>query len=314
MSESDQGNKGGAGKSSGTEGKGRSPAGAKPQRRETAVQLSGMDGFQARLYGFFDWLALNRAYLLMVLGPVALIAFAGLGWQWFSDYRTNDRRHDLGLIDDTFAKEAEASGKQREALQKQIDALQAEIDLAGAAATKKPAAAKDAPAPVAQDPAKLVRKAQLEKERDDRKPDHTGSRDKFAAFFKSHSGTSEGWMAGMRAAGIYLEDRKVSDARPFVETIAKESLRHPWFQVQSRLILIGMHEDAGEFDAALKEVDVLIGLAPEDMKPKVMLAKGRIQLLKDARTDARNTLDDLIAKHGTTPEAQQARSFLALMN
>ena len=99
-----------------------------------------------------------------------------------------------------------------------------------------------------------------------------------------------------------------------MEVVAKESVKVPVFQIQSRMILIGINEDAGNYDAALKDAEYLISMADDELKPKVLLAKGRIQMLKDAKAEAKATLDDLIAKHANSPEAQKARSMLALIN
>jgi predicted negative regulator of RcsB-dependent stress response len=262
----------------------------------------GIDGFQARLIGLFDWLVTNSKYVWMVLIPVLAILVVGLGFQAVMDSQSNKRRAALGAIEEIYANEAIESGKKREEIQKKIDEIEA--------ASNPGTASK----PQSIDVQKLIQKSQLEKDRDAIRPDHSGSRDKFAAFFKEHGDTPEGWLAGIRAANIWLADRKTSEAKPIVEQVAKESLSMPWFQFQSRMLLVSLYEDAGEFDAALKELEIVDRLAVEDLKPKVKLAKGRIQLLKDSKDEARATLDEIISQHGSTPEAQKARSWLALIN
>jgi len=46
----------------------------------------------------------------------------------------------------------------------------------------------------------------------------------------------------------------------------------------------------------------------------VLLARGRIQMLKNARDEAKQTFSMLIENHGASPEAQKARSMQALLN
>jgi len=262
----------------------------------------GIDGFQARLIGLFDWLVTNSKYVWMVLVPVLVILVLGLGFQAWMESQSSKRRAALGAIEEAYANEAIESGKKREEIQKKIDEIEA---------GSNPGTASK---PQSVDVQKLIQKSQLEKERDAIRPDHSGSREKFAAFFKEHGNTPEGWLAGVRAANIWLSDRKTAEARPILEHVAKESLSMPWFQFQSRMLLVSLYEDAGEFDAALKELEIVERLAVDDLKPKVKLAKGRIQLLKDSKDEARATLDEIISQHGSTPEAQKARSWLALIN
>ena len=263
----------------------------------------GIDGLQTKLMGLFDWLLTNSKAVALVVLPVLVIALAGVGFKAWMDSQSAKLRAALGAIEELYANEAIESGKKREEIQKKID----EIEAASNPGTPdKPNASLDVQ--------KLIQKAQLEKDRDAIRPDHAGSREKFAAFFKEHGNTPEGWLAGVRAANIWLSERKTTEAKPILEQVAKESLKMPWFQFQSRMLLVSIYEDAGEFDAALKELDILAPLAVEDLKPKVKLARGRVQLLKDSKDEARATLDEIISQHASSPEAQKARSWLALIN
>lgn len=78
-------------------------------------------------------------------------------------------------------------------------------------------------------------------------------------------------------------------------------------------MLIGILEDTGEFDAALKECDILLGLATDDAKPAVLLTKGRLQYFKKSFPEARTALNEIIEKHASSPEATKARSLMTAM-
>ena len=73
-------------------------------------------------------------------------------------------------------------------------------------------------------------------------------------------------------------------------------------------------EEQEKYDKALQEIDQLAKIADEDLEPRILLVRGRILILKDARAEAKKTLSQLIEKHGATPEAQKARSMQTLLN
>jgi|GEM_PF-906347 len=278
-------------------------------------KIKGPDAFQLRLISLFDWGMKNRKMVGLMLLPLVGVVVVGFAWQWYSGYRTDKRLDSLAAVEDVYMQELFDSGKKREEIQKKIDALPLTPPVPAAADPKAPKSADEkTAAKPAENPQIIAQRKLLEVERDGIKPDHSKSLEQFKKYFEGHKGTAEGWLAGMRAVTILIEQQKESEARPIVEAVAKESITAPIFQIQSRMILIGLNEDAGNFDAALKDAEVLIGLADDELKPKVLLAKGRIQLLKEAKADAKATLDDLIVKHANTPEAQKARSMLALIN
>ena len=270
-------------------------------------KLKAPDFFQVRLMSMFDWVLKNLKLFALMLLPLAFVLLAGFAWQWYSGYQSDKRLDSLAAVEDVFSQELLDSGKRREEIQKKIDALGAANPAAPDDKTKKDVALAETAQIAAQ-------RKELEVLRDLIKPDHSNSLEVFKKYFEQHSGKSEGWMAGMRAVSILLGMKKEVDARPIVETVAKESIAVPFYQIQSRMILVGLNEDAGNFDEALKDVETLIGLADEELQPKMLFAKGRIQLLKDAKTDAKTTLDELVSKHANSPEAQKARSMLALIN
>lgn len=272
--------------------------------------LKGPDQFQEKAIVIFDWILKQKRQLGALVAGVIIVMAVGLGWQAMSTHLASKRLDALGALEAQYDKESEAAQKQREAIQKQIEAL-AEVPAAKDAAGKE---IKKPEAKPAEDPAVAAKKKALEKQRDDLKPDHTVSLEKYRAFATEHAGKTEGWFAGIRAAGILMEQKKEAEARPLVEKVAQESLNDKFYQVQSRLFLVGLKEDAGEYDAALKDLDVLSGLVDDEFKPKVLLAKGRIQYFKDAKPEAKTTLSELVEKHSSSPEAQKARGILGLIN
>ena len=77
---------------------------------------------------------------------------------------------------------------------------------------------------------------------------------------------------------------------------------------------MGVLEDLKDYKEAAKVADKLLAIAPKDLKPKVLLAKARILVEQKNQKDAIVALDNLIKDHGNSPEADQARTFKALIN
>jgi predicted negative regulator of RcsB-dependent stress response len=118
----------------------------------------------------------------------------------------------------------------------------------------------------------------------------------------------------MTAAKLYIDSEKYQEAKPLLEEVLAKSKAAPFYQVQARFALVGVAEELGDFDRALEETLALEKLVDKEMLPKVLLTRGRLQMLKNAKDDAKATFAQLIEAHGTTPEAQKARSIQGLLN
>jgi predicted negative regulator of RcsB-dependent stress response len=281
-------------------------------QKEQAKALKGPDAFQVRIMNALDWLVKNTRLVLMVLAPLALVAVGIFGWQYVSKLQKNSRLEDLGKVQVVFDEELKKANDARMAISKQVEDLDKKI--AAAAPKADPAKPDEAAAAVPEDPKLKAEKEALEKKIEAIKPDHSASVVKFKEFYDSHAKTPEGWMAGMTAARLYADQEKLAEARPILESILEHSKDNPFYQTQARLSLIGILEELSEYDRALAEIEALDKLVDKEMKPRVLLAKGRILMLKNDKEQAKATFSALIDAHGTSPEAQKARSIQALLN
>lgn len=275
--------------------------------KEQKKAMKQPDEFQKKGILFLDWLFRNTDKVFYIAIPVILVFAASSGYKYYQEERRNDRLEELGKVQVIFEAEQRAAFNQRQEISKQIDELEKKINPpapTGGEAVK----------PAAPDPKLLADKAALEKKMDDIQADHQQSTGKFLEFFKKYENTPEGWMAGMTAARLMAEQKKVADARPVLETVIAKSKDNRFYQTQSRLSLIGILEELGDYDAALTHVDALEKSVDADLKPKILLAKGRLQMLKNSKDDAKATFNSLIESHGSSPEAQKARSIQSLLN
>ncbi len=288
--------------------------------KEQKKALKQPDQFQAKGMAFLDWLMKNTNKVIMVAVPVVLVFVASAGYKYVQEQRRDKRLEELGKVQVVYEDEQRVALKQRQDIAKQVEEIDKKINPAAAAAPVDPtkttaATTPPAPAvPAAPDPKLVLEKVTLEKKMEDIKADHSKSIGLFAEFFKKYEGTPEGWMAGMTNARLLAEQEKVSEAKPVLEEVIKHSKDSNFYQTQSRLALVGILEELGDFDGALAQVDALDKTVEADLKPKILLAKGRLQMLKNSNADAKATFNTLIETHGTSPEAQKARSIQSLLN
>jgi tetratricopeptide (TPR) repeat protein len=262
--------------------------------------LKGRDSFQGQILNAINFISVNKKRILMMMAPILVVTSAVYATFLWTEKKADSRRAALAQILSTFADEENSVAKQREELQRQIESLR----------NKNPEKKGQKSSPSAEDLASITK---LEKQIADLKPDHTNSISEFRKFYDSHAKTVEGWMAGLKWASHQLQNTQASDTRKVVEDIAKASSSNKFYQMNSRFILIGMMEDAGEFDAALKECEILLKLASDEAMPSVLLTKGRLQFFKKSYEDSKTSLKEILDKHSSSPEASKARGLMAIM-
>ena len=271
--------------------------------KEHLKALKGPDQFQATGIKAVKWLTANPRLLAMLIAPVAVVAIAFFGFQTLATQRKSTRLEDLGKISAVYDSEARVASDQRQVISKKIQDIEAKLAPKG-----------DAQTPVAATPAQLDEKAALEKQAQAIKADHTASAQQFLNYYKTHDDNAEGWVAGMTAARVFIAQGKPTEAQPILEGVLAKSKSVRFYQVQSRITLVGLLEQSGEYDKALTQVDDLEKAVEADLKPMVLLTRGRLQLLKNDKATAKTTLSNLIDSYGSSAEAQKARTMLALLN
>ncbi len=273
--------------------------------KEHVKELKGPDQFQVQVMTWMDWATKNVKLLGFVVAPLAIIAIGWFSYQYASNKARDSRLVELGKAEIVYEGEQRKANDARQVILKKAEALTPPAP-AKAAGDKSP--------PPAADPKIAAEKAELSKQAEAIKADHKDSTGEFLAFYKKYENTPEGWMSGMTAARLLLEQDKLTEARPILENVLAKSKDSTFYQTQARLALIGVLEEQGEYDRGLTELDALDKVIDKELKPKVLLARGRLQMLKNAKADAKATFNTLIENHGQSPEAQKARSIEALLN
>ena len=268
--------------------------------KQLEKSLKRPDSFQDHILNAIQFITNNRRMVVMMISPIIVIAAIGYSIFSYRNHKAASRRAELATLFAMQTTEQNSVGKQRETIQKDIDTLRSTKQGADGKKTELSGEA-------------LAKVALLEKQMSDLKPDTSASTAAFKKFYDSNTTTTEGWTAGLIWASRQLQDNKTADARPVIEAIVKNSTSNILFQRTSRFMLVGIMEDAGEFDAAIKECDVLNGLATDEVKPSILLTKGRLQYFKKAYPEARTVLSEIVEKFASSPEATKARSLMAAM-
>jgi predicted negative regulator of RcsB-dependent stress response len=262
--------------------------------------LKRPDSFQDQVLTAINFVTTNKQRVLMMMAPLLIVASGVYATYLWTQKKAENRRAELAKILTQHSDEESSVAKKREEIQKQIEPLRN---------TKTDKDGKKTPT----SPENLATITKLEKQIADLKPDHTKSLVEFKRFYDANSDTVEGWMAGLKWASNQLQESQSGDARKVVEQVAKASAANKFYQMNSRFILIGLMEDAGEFDGALKECEILIKIASDDAMPSVLLTKARIQFFKKSFDDAKTSLKEILDKHSSSPEATKARGLMAIM-
>lgn len=268
--------------------------------KQSDKSLKRPDVFQEKGLGLIQFLVANKQRVALMLSPVLVVTAIGYGIFGWMNQKASARRAELAKVMSIQEEEKTDVNKRKEDIQKQIDAARA----------PKPAADGKKPEVSAES---LALATNLEKQMADLQPDHTKSSEAFKKFYDGNKDNVEGWMAGISWAGRQLYDGKITEARPVIEAIAKASTSNKFYQLTSRFMLVALLQDSGEFDAAIKECDLLLSLVNDEAKPSVLLAKGSIHYFKNSFADARTVLNELVDKHASSPEATKARGILASM-
>jgi tetratricopeptide (TPR) repeat protein len=279
-------------------------------------ELKRPDLFQVEVARLGDWIVKYRNSLLTYgLAPILILVVAGIGYQKVQEHRTEARITELSNVDVIYEKELANADKQRKEIQDKISKLDKKVKPAVAGNDKGQAQA-DGKAADGGDDDKAMQadKDKLIAEIKAVKADHKESLAAYEKFYANNHGNPEGWRSAAKAVSIYLENKNYTAAAGLAESVLKESPSLDFYKVQFRLLYVSILEELDRYDDALAQIEPLVKTADETIMPKVLLSKGRLQILKNAKSDAKATFDSLIAKHGNSTEAQKAKSILALWN
>ncbi len=260
--------------------------------------LKAPDKFQVSVAKGFTWTREHSVVVAGIAGALVAIFGGWALWKNYQDSQTIERQAALAVIDVEFDKETEAAEKSREVFRRELELLSLAAD---------PAAKEKSPA------ADTSKRDALETKIRSIKADHSATASKYADFAAKHAGTPEGWVASMRAASVKITGRQWDEAATLLKSVLDQSSGHEFFQTHARASYVAVLEEQGKLTEALAEAEQLLKISNEQTKPAALLLQGRLQLANKQLDQAKKTLDELIEKHGSTQEADKARTMRAIM-
>ncbi len=290
------------------------------QGKKHQKQLKRPDAFQVKALDFLAQAEKNKATLIKIVVPIVVILFSIVGYQYYVDYAAESRRQDLASIDAIFEAENEKIQEQRKKIQEEIASIDKKISEQEKALTPKV----DDKNKAKEVDKKIEETAELKKLREDKKvladqqkdlmADHSGSSAKYQEYFQGHKTSAEGLQAGLKSANILIEQKKFEDAANTLKTVLEGAPKNNFYQGQVRVLYASLLEQMGKFDEALEQLNLSLEVVGDGLKPRVLLSKGRVLLLKKDSEGAYKALDTLISKHGSSQEAHKAKTMKALWN
>ena len=265
--------------------------------KKTYRAMKRPDAFQKKFFRAMDWAVVHKKRLgfMSVVASTLIVASLSL-WFW-ERHRTQGRQAELATIDGTFSEEERIAYEQREKLQKSVTALEEELKKGGPQAD-------------------TGKKSELEakkKEMEELKSNHSGSIEKYLAFYQHAKGTPEGSKAALSVVQDYLKNEKFQEAAQLLQEVLTNSGHHgDFFQIQVRSLYTSVLEELGQFDAALEQVALLTKAVKSDDMARVLLVKGRLEHFAGKKEASQATFDQLLKDFATSNEATKARALKAV--
>lgn len=264
--------------------------------KKNELNLKGPDAFQVKAAHSVEYIKANSKLVVAVVVLITISALAVIGSNYLTNQSVKERQNAVAEVDQIFGKEAKVASDKRGEIESKID----ELKLAD----------KDKPTP--ENKKKLQ---ELEKSLEALpKADHSSSMTEYRQVYLKYENTPQGMLAGIRYASIAATAGNLQGAKDVLTKISRASKQHIILNLQANSLLISVLEDLKQYDEALSFIDEILKTAGDDLKPRFLLAKGRVLYLSKKFQDSKEALDLLINDYASAQEAEKARSLKALIN
>lgn len=292
------------------------------KKKDLKKLLKRPDAFQTSVASGLERAFQYKGVIFTVIGAAVIGTIAIAGYERYKANQTNVRINELGKIESAFQQETDALNVERNKIREEVGKL------------SEPSADGKEPKLTA---AQTQKKVELQKKLTSMVPDHSRTLGKYRDYYAKYKAYPEGWMAGMRAAGILIDGKQFGDAKDLLSEILQHSSDSLFYQINGRMLYINVLDELNELDPALAEVESLLReinkidkmaqaakksrkddkaqdfLNPADnLKPQVLLTKGRLLARKGDKESAQKVFSDIVENHKETDEARQAMSYKAL--
>lgn len=265
------------------------------------------DRFQSAGLAILAKIMQNKQWMLGLVAGILGIVILLAAWSFWQHKVGGQRRDSLASIEKAYAGELKKADDQRQEIQTQLDKLEA------ADAPKDVAPGADANSPPL-NAESLMKKLELESRIKQIKADHSDSLPKFREFFANNQTSPEGWLAGMRASSILIERREFPVAKEVLQGVMTASKGSAFYQIQSRMALVGLLEEEKDFDGAVKLIDEVLPLAQNDgLKAQALWIKANALQLKGDKVACESVYKEIVEKYPTSRESGRAKAMISIL-
>ncbi len=236
--------------------------------------------------------AAQKQTIVMALIPMLLAGGGFVGWKYYQTSKSEALRDQVAAVEMALTKKQEEHAKKQSTLEAEVARLKAIATPKAEETTALTKAQADLQAlpPVAS--AEAVQ----------------AYSDIFAANVKS----AEGWRAGLALARIFIDEKKYTEAADVLKKIVDASLGLDFYQVQVRMMYIGLLEELGRTEEAAQEASKLVTLAPKTFLPEALFLEGSLfkKLGKSEETD--KAFGRILSDFADSDEARRVRAIQLL--
>ena len=263
-------------------------------KKETR-KLKGPDAFQIWVGSLIAQLPRYKSLIVKACWVIGVAAVTLFAVRFFMNRQEEQRQQALSQIDLAWGDEDNTVSKEKQKLEEQLGDLAKSAEKSDADKAKVDAQMKEL----------QTKMAALE-------PNHDASYLKYRDFYEKYQSHPEGWVAGLRYCSQLIKKKDFKAAVPILDAIQGSAKDKPMLQILAQQMLINVLQELKEYDRALKITDKMLPQATANLKAKILLEKGNIQLAMGQKDAAGKTFDQVIKDHEGTQEASYARAYKAL--
>lgn len=295
--------------------------------KQKLPDLKSPDAFQTQAYKFFDWFLKNKGLVIALVAPVIGLLVVFGGWKYYSSAQLEKARSELAVIDDQFAKEADAVEDEKDRLRETLTDLLAKKASASSKDVEKDdgnntgnsdqtneVGVKNAGEETLAESTLSVEQLDkeiesLETKIDNLKPDHSESYKLYKDFFENNMSSIAGIRAGVSAANIALDRKDLEDARSILDRVFKSDVQGEFFNVQIRTMYAFVLEELDQKELAIEQLRIASESALDSLLPNLLFQRGRILLDLGKEEEATKVFAELTEKYSTSAEARKVAAL-----
>ena len=262
-------------------------------------KLKGPDAFQLWVVSLLDTVNKYKSLVIKAGWAIAAVVVVFFAARYFMNRQEEQRQLGLSQIDIVWSDEESGVNKQRQKMEDELGELTKAVEKSDANAADKTKAE--------------TRMKELQDKIAALEPNHDASYKKYKDFYENNKNYPEGWVAGIRYCGQLLKKKDFKTAEPILENIQVKAKDKLMLQILAQKMLISVFQEMKEYDRAIKLTEQMLPRASANLKAKILLEKGNIELAMGKKDVAAQTFDLIIKDHDGTQEAAYARAYKALI-